>query len=206
VQARYGRAPAEIFDEAGLLNPSLVAGHCIHLDERGIERIGKAGVRVAHSPIGNAVSGRIAPIRALEAAGATITLCTDTKSGDMFEAMRTAVAVARIRGAGYEMDAATALAWGTRNGAAALGLGDELGVLAPGKLADILVLDRAPNLCPLIEGAGQIVYSAVGMNVDTAIVDGRVVLADGEPLLLDAGEIVRAAQQVSGDLWARHGH
>src|SRR5262249_21932381 len=82
-------------------------------------------------------------------------------------AMRTAVQVARIRGAGYDMDAATVMNWVTRNGAAALGLGDDLGMLAPGRLADILILDRAPNLCPLISGVGQVVYSAVGMNVDT---------------------------------------
>jgi 5-methylthioadenosine/S-adenosylhomocysteine deaminase len=163
-------------------------------------------MRVAHSPTGNAVSGRIAPIRALEAAGATITLCTDTKSGDMFEAMRTAVQVARIRGAGYDMDAATVMTWGTRNGAAALGLGDNLGMLAPGKLADILILDRGPNMCPLIRGVGQVVYSAVGMNVDTVIVDGRIVVAHGELALVDGAEIVRTAQRIAEDLWTGHGH
>jgi 5-methylthioadenosine/S-adenosylhomocysteine deaminase len=206
ITTRYDCRPSEVFAEAGLLNPNLVAAHCIHLDEHEITRIGGAGIRVAHSPTGNAVSGRIAPIRALEAAGATITLCTDTKSGDMFEAMRTAVQVARIRGAGYEMDAATVMTWATRNGAAALGRGDDLGMLAPGRLADILILDRAPNLCPLIRGVGQVVYSAVGMNVDTVIVDGRIVLAHGELVLVDGEEIIRTAQRIAGDLWTRHGH
>jgi 5-methylthioadenosine/S-adenosylhomocysteine deaminase len=206
VQARYGRGSVDLFDEVGLLNDHLVAGHCIHLSEREIERVGKARICVAHSPIGNAVSGRIAPIKALEAAGATITICTDTKSGDMFEAMRTAVAVARIRGAGYETDGATALAWATHNGGRALGLGNELGVLAADKLADLLVLRPAANLCPLIEGAGQVVYSAVGMNVDTVIVDGRIILENSQPVLFDGDEVIRAAQQVSRDLWAQHGH
>jgi 5-methylthioadenosine/S-adenosylhomocysteine deaminase len=206
IATRYDCKPSEVFTEVGLLNPNLVAAHCIHLDEHEIMRVGSAGIRVAHSPTGNAVSGRIAPIRALEAAGATITLCTDTKSGDMFEAMRTAVQVARVRGAGYDMDAATVMTWGTRNGAAALGLGDELGMLAPGRLADILILDRAPNLCPLIRGIGQVVYSAVGMNVDTVIVDGRIVLAHGELALVDGAEIVRTAQRIASDLWTGHGH
>ena len=206
IKARSDCRPSEVFDEVGLLNPRLVAAHCIHLDEREIVRMGAAGIRVAHSPTGNAVSGRIAPIRALEAAGATITLCTDTKSGDMFEAMRMAVAVARIRGATYEMDGKTAMTWATRNGAAALGLGDELGMLCPGALADVVVLGSAPNLCPLIKGVGQVVYSAVGMNVDTVIVDGRIVVEHGETTLVDATEIIRTAQQISADLWTRHGH
>jgi 5-methylthioadenosine/S-adenosylhomocysteine deaminase len=206
VKARSDCRPSEVFDEAGLLNPRLVAAHCIHLDEPEIVRLGAAGIRVAHSPTGNAVSGRIAPIRALEAAGATITLCTDTKSGDMFEAMRMAVAVARIRGANYEMDGKTAMTWATRNGAAALGLGDELGMLVPDALADMVVLGNAPNLCPLLKGVGQVVYSAVGMNVDTVIVDGRIVVEHGETTLVDGAEIMRTAQQVSAGLWTRHGH
>lgn len=207
VTQRENRAPSQLFDELGLLNARLVAGHCIHVDAREIERIGAAGVRVAHSPYGNAVSGRIAPVRALEAAGATITLCTDTKSGDMFEAMRFAVAAARIRHAGYDMDGPTVLAWATRNGAAALGLGDRVGALAPGQLADLVILDAtAPNLRPLIDGAGQVVYGAVGMNVTTVIVDGRVILEDGAPTLFDAAQVVRDAQRVARRLWQRHGH
>lgn len=207
VKGRDNRAPSQLFDELGLLNSNLMAGHCIHLDDAEVGRIGAAGVRVAHSPYGNAVSGRIAPIVALEAAGATITLCTDTKSGDMFEAMRMAVSVARIRHAGYDMNAQTVLGWATRNGAAALGLGGRLGALEPGQFADIVILNAsAPNLCPLIDGIGQIVYSAVGMNVETVIVDGRVVLDAGMPTLFDAQDLIREAQTVSRFIWQRFGH
>jgi 5-methylthioadenosine/S-adenosylhomocysteine deaminase len=205
VTRRDDRVPSQLFDELGLLTPRLIAGHCIHIDAREIERIGAAGVRVAHSPFGNAVSGRIAPVRALEAAGATITLCTDTKSGDMFEAMRFAVAAARIRHAGYDMDGPTVLAWATCNGAAALGL-DHVGALAPGQLADLVILDATtPNLCPLIDGAGQVVYSANGANVVTVMVDGRVILDDGAPTLFDGAQVVRDAQRVARGLWQRYG-
>jgi 5-methylthioadenosine/S-adenosylhomocysteine deaminase len=203
----YGREPSQLYDELGLLGPKLVAGHCIHVPKAEIERIGRAGVRVAHSPFGNAVSGRIAPVKALEVAGATITLCTDTKSGDMFEAMRTAVSVARIRGAGYAHGAAAVLRWATTNGAAALGLGDDLGELRPGALADIVLLDAdAPNLRPLIAGAGQVVYSAMGMNVDTVIVDGRVLIEGGKAVAFDGPAILREAQSTATRLWQRYRH
>jgi 5-methylthioadenosine/S-adenosylhomocysteine deaminase len=206
VVERDGRPPSQVFDELGLLSGNLIAGHCIHLSDEEIARIGRSGVRVAHSPFGNAVSGRIAPIHALEEAGATITLCTDTKSGDMFEAMRMAVSVARIRGAGYELGAETAFRWATANGAAALSAADEFGRLQRGMLADLLLLDAtAPNLRPLVGGLGLVVYSAVGMNVDTVIVDGRVLIEGGEPVAFDGAAVVEDAQRAADGLWRRYG-
>lgn len=127
VTARDGRRPGELLDEIGLLHDRLVAGHCIYLEPDEIARVGAAGVRVAHVPIGNAASGMVAPIAALEAAGARITLATDTKSHDLFQSVRMAIAVARIRGAGYELNARRALGWAITGGAAALGLAGELG-------------------------------------------------------------------------------
>lgn len=54
--------------------------------------------------------------------------------------------------------------------------------VAAGQLADLVILDgTAPNLCPLIDGAGQVVYSAVGINVETVIVDGRIIVENGVP-------------------------
>lgn len=203
VQAQTGYSPAELLDELGLLNDRLVAAHCIWLDPKDIVRIGKAGVRVAHVPVGNAASGTIAPAYNLAQAGATLTLATDTKSGDMFEAMRTAIAVARIRGAGYNLNAATVLEWAIANGADALGLSSEIGSLEAGKKADIIVLDgEAPNLCPVIQGSGLIVHSGVGANVKTVLIDGQVVLEDGQPTQVDGAEVIATAQQVATRLWA----
>lgn len=206
VERRDGRRPVELLDEVGLLGPRLVAGHCIWLESEEITRVGRAGVRVAHAPIGNAASGTIAPIRALEAAGALITLGTDTKSGDLFEGMRMAIAAARLRGAGYEVNARTALRWATVNGAAALGLAGEVGALAPGMKADLLLLDAwAPNLRPIVDGIGVIVHSGVGANVETVFVDGRVVLEGGRPTRFDGEEVVAAAQEVATRLWRKSG-
>lgn len=202
VKAQTGCSPVELLDELGLLNDRLVAAHCIWLDPQEVDQIGKAGVRVAHVPVGNAASGTIAPAYDLAQAGATMTLATDTKSGDMFEAMRMAIAVARIRGAGYDLKADTVLQWATQNGAQALGLSAEIGSLEPGKKADILLLDsEAPNLCPFIEGTGLIVHSGAGANVNTVLVDGQIVLLEGQPTQFDGAEVVAAAQQVATRLW-----
>lgn len=206
VKKRDGRRPSELLDEVGLLGPWLIAAHCIWLEPDEVARVGKAGIRVAHVPVGNATSGTIAPIKALEDAGALITLATDTKSGDLFEGMRVAIAGARVRGAGLAVNARTVLRWATANGAVALSLGEEVGVLAPGRKADLLLLDtRAPNLCPIVDGIGVVVHSAMGANVDTVLVDGRVVLEGGRPTLFNGEEVVAGAQVVASRLWRRSG-
>jgi 5-methylthioadenosine/S-adenosylhomocysteine deaminase len=123
----------------------------------------------------------------------------------MFQAMRTALAVARVKGAGFALGASHVLRWGTRNGAQALGT-PALGMLAPGWQADLVLLDaNMPNLRPLLEGPGLVVHRAVGANVDAAIVDGRVMMENGQPTLFDAEEVVRSAQVVAERLWHRAG-
>ena len=206
VQARSGMTPARLLDKLGLLNERLIAAHCIHMERADIELCGKAGITVAHAPIGNAKGGRIAPIVELRDAGARIALCTDTFSGDLIEAMRWSIAMQRIDRQGNVLDARTVLDWGTREGAAALGMGSEIGSLEIGKRADIVLLDnRSPSLAPLIDGYGVLVHSASGRDVDTVIVGGHIVLAGGQPVNVDGAEIVTRAQAVADRLWQRAG-
>jgi 5-methylthioadenosine/S-adenosylhomocysteine deaminase len=206
VKARTGLTPPQLMDKLGLLNDRLIAAHCIHMDRHDIELCGKSKMTVAHAPIGNAKGGRIAPIMELQEAGARIALCTDTFSGDLIEAMRWAISMQRINRQGNVLDPKIVLGWGTREGANALGLGDQVGSLEVGKKADIVLLDsRAPTLAPMIDGYGVLVHSASGHDVDTVIVDGRVVLAGGRLTLADGDAIVANAQRVAGALWSRAG-
>jgi 5-methylthioadenosine/S-adenosylhomocysteine deaminase len=206
VKARTGLTPPQLMDKLGLLNDRLIAAHCIHMDRADIELCGKAKMTVAHAPIGNAKGGRIAPIMELQEAGARIALCTDTFSGDLIEAMRWAISMQRINRQGNVLDPRVVLGWGTREGAAALGMSDQVGALEVGKKADIVLLDsRAPTLAPMIDGYGVLVHSASGHDVDTVIVDGRVVLVDGKLTLADGDAIVASAQKVAGALWSRVG-
>jgi 5-methylthioadenosine/S-adenosylhomocysteine deaminase len=207
VKARSGLTPPQLLDKLGLLDQRLIAAHCIHLERSDIELCGKAGITVAHAPIGNAKGGRIAPVLELREAGARIALCTDTFSGDLIEAMRWAIAMQRINRQGNVLDARTVLNWATREGAAAIGLGDRVGSLEIGKRADIVLLNnRSPSLAPLVDGYGVLVHSASGHDVDTAVVDGRVALSGGRLTLADGDDIVARAQAVANRLWRRAGH
>ncbi len=206
IKARSGLTPPQLLDKLGLLTDRLIAAHCIHMGPDDVALCGKAGITVAHAPIGNAKGGQIAPIVELAEAGCRITLCTDAASGDLIEAMRWAIAMQRIHRQGSVLDARTVLDWGTRQGAEAIGWGDRIGSLEAGKRADIVLLDlRSPALAPIIDGYGAVVHSASGQNVDTVIVDGRVVLAGGRLATADGDAIVAQAQAAAGALWQRAG-
>jgi len=205
IRAREGMTPVELLDDVGLLNADLVAAHCIFLSDGDIARIGRSRTIVAHAPVGNASFGAAAPIVALEQAGARITLCTDTKCADMFEAMRMAVASARWRSAmELVLDARRVFGWATTGGAAALKGHGATGTLAPGGPADLILLDPdAPNLRPVIDGFGIVAHSGSAANVRTVICEGEVLVLDGRPTRVDPAEVIAEAQRVAEGLWRR---
>ncbi len=204
VRDRDGLTPAALLDELGLLGPRLVAAHCIHLDGADMARVGRAGIAVAHAPIGNAAHGDIAPVLDLARGGARIALCTDAKSGDMFEAMRTALAVARIRERGLPVRATDVLGWATAGGADALGM--KPGRLEPGDAADLVVLDAwAPNLAPVLSPVGSVVHNGTGANVRHVLVAGEILVRDGRCARADDRGLLRDAQAVAARMWAATG-
>lgn len=205
ILAREGMTPTEFLDDVGLLSPDLIAAHCIFMSDSDIARFGAAGGVVTHAPIGNASFGAAAPIKALRDAGAAITLCTDTKSADMFEAMRMAIATARWRaGMSFDLDAAEVFGWATAGGADALKGHAATGRLTVGDPADLILLDPlAPNLRPVIDGVGVVVHSGSAGNVTDVMVQGEWLVRDRKPTRVDAAEVVAEAQRVAKGLWAR---
>lgn len=206
IRERDGLTPAELLEEVGLLDDRLVAAHCIHLTEGDIARIGRAGVRVAHIPKGNATGGTIAPTRALADAGAVLTLATDNMHADMVEAMRWALAMGRVqRGAVEESwQPEHMLHAATEAGAAAMGLGGELGAVRPGWRADLVLLDlRRPHLTPHNDPLGTVMHTGHGRDVAHVVVEGEVVVRDGRPTRADMEEVCRRGAEAAAALWAR---
>lgn len=207
VLIREGCSSVEYLDDVGALSENLVAAHCIFLTETEIEQLGSHKINVAHSPLGNARAGNIAPIMALEAAGANITLCTDTKSADMFECLRMAISVARMRAQGkFVLDAATVFDWATVNAAKCFKDCKSAKYLAVGEPADMIILDaKAPNLYPCQNAVGTAVHLATANNVRFVVCGGELLLDDGNPTRVDAQEVISTAQTVADRLWNRAG-
>jgi 5-methylthioadenosine/S-adenosylhomocysteine deaminase len=206
VLARSGRTPAQLLDEVGLLNERLIAAHCIHMDDADIARCGRAKLNVAHVPKGNATGATIAPTAKLRSAGARLALGTDNMHADMVEAMRWALAVARIQ-EGRVTDAwqpRDVLRMATIDGARAMGLAADIGSLETGKKCDLVAFDfRRPHLVPAVNPAGTLVHTGQGRDVELVMVDGAVVVEDGRPMRADLDTILREGQAAADALWAR---
>jgi cytosine/adenosine deaminase-related metal-dependent hydrolase len=179
----YGERPVFALEEMGLLDAEVIAAHCVHSTEAELEVLADHDVRVAHNPYSNTNNAvGIADVETMQEEGMTIGLGDDGWDPDMFEVMRTAVGVHKLKQhdpSGFDM--ATALEWATRGSAAVLGMDDEVGSIEPGKRADFVTLDLGPN--PVLPGsAPYYVVSAAGRaDVTRTIVDGDVVYtpADG---------------------------
>jgi 5-methylthioadenosine/S-adenosylhomocysteine deaminase len=206
VMARTGRSPVEVFEEAGLLNGRLLCGHCIYVGDVDIERMAGASANVVHIPKCNAASGRFAPTPKLMAAGLNLALATDTQHADMVESMRWALATARVQEGrvGEDWQPHHVFEMATINGAQALGLADELGSLKVGKKADLVVFDfRRPHLVPATNPLGNLVHTALGRDVEMVFVDGRCVVRDGRPTLVDIDAVLADARRTARDLWRK---
>jgi len=202
LRARDDTGPVDVLERAGLLGPQLVGAHGTHLTPGEVSRLAAAGAAIAHNPIGNARAGFYAKAFALHRRGIRIGLGIDTLNGDMFEAMRQAVVLARLIDPSSKPTAREAFAWATTGPAAILGRPD-LGRIAPGGPADLLVLDATrPNLAPAPRSVDAVVWNATAADVETVLVAGVVRWHAGEAQGLDRRSIVRSARVASARLAA----
>jgi len=212
IAKRYGKRPVEHLDSIGFLGPEVLAAHCIWLTAREFEIIHKRGVKPVHNPVSNMkTASGVAPVPEMLEAGIPVALGTDgaasNNSLDMFNEMKFAALLSKV----HKLDptvvpAQAVLEIATINGAIALGLQDGIGSLEVGKKADIVLVDmKKPHLAPLHNVISHLVYSAVGSDVDTVIVDGKVLMQEHKVLTLDEDEVLEDVQKASDDLLARGG-
>jgi cytosine/adenosine deaminase-related metal-dependent hydrolase len=139
--ANFGRRTVAHYDHLGLLGPHVLASQCVQVDADEIDILARRGVHVSHQPLSNCeVGGGFAPLPEMLAAGVNVALGTDGYINNFFEVMRAAALLpkARLLDPGV-VPAAEAWTMATQNGARALGF-DDLGTLAPGKQADLLLI------------------------------------------------------------------
>lgn len=191
-----GRRPVEWFDELGALGPDFHAIHGVWLSDNERALLARAGATVVHCPAANMIlASGVAPVTQLLRDGVTVALGTDGPASndgqDMIEMMRLAAYLARVTTLDPQaLSPRQAVDLATTNGARALG-STTLGRLQAGAKADLIILDlNAAHIQPIGDPLSAVVYNARGSDVDTVIIDGRVVMAGKRVLVLDEAALL----------------
>lgn len=203
VQAREGRTPIALLADLGFLDGRTLLAHCVHVDEEEI-RLLAGGAAVAHNPLSNLkLASGIAPLAKMAEAGVRLSLGTDgAQSGNdlnLWLAMRLAALLQKCAtGDPSRFRAEEIVAMATIEAARAIGLGDRIGSLEPGKRADLIILDlEAPHLVPMFDVYAELVYALGREDVATVLVEGRVLVRDRKALTVDLGECLEAVRRIA---------
>ncbi len=194
-----GCSPVEHLERIGFLSERVKAVHCVHLSHDDIKLLKKRNVKVSHCQESNMklASGN-APIVELMDEGVVVGLGTDGAASnnnlDMFDEMDAVAKVHKLmKSDPTVMNARDVLKMATSDGAKVLQKPD-IGSLEVGKAADIILVDLdRPHLTPLYNVYSQLVYSAGGSEVDTVIVNGKLVMENRDILTIDEDEIIDQA-------------
>jgi 5-methylthioadenosine/S-adenosylhomocysteine deaminase len=200
IKGRYHMRPVEYLDSLGLLNGSVLAAHCIWVEDNELEILAKHKVNVSHCMESNLkLASGFAPVAAMLAQGIKVTFGTDGAASNndlniLSEISTTAKVHKALSNDPTVLNARSTMLMATRWGAEALGLGDITGSIEVGKAADIVIADmEKPHLVPMYDVYSHIVYSMRPSDIDTVLVNGRVVVDSGRLTTADESEIIRKA-------------
>ena len=192
----HGRTPIKILEDTGVLSRPTILAHCCGVTPEDIELMAERPCGVAHAPKTYLkLAMGAAPVLALREAGVPVGLASDgpvsNNTLDILESLRLMSMVAKHEaGDPKVMPVADALTIATRESARVFGLPDDLGHLAPGYLADVVLIDLSgAHNQPPHDPAANLVYSTRASDVRTVICNGRVVMRDRVLLTLDLEEI-----------------
>lgn len=197
-QKRYGGATARYMKSIGLLDPLTALVHAVWATEDDIEQFSQAGCTVVHSPVSNLYLGSgIMPYARMVEHRVRLALGTDGMAAtgrlSMFENMKLAATLHTATTPDFERwpSASQILRMATQGSARSAGLAGQVGALAPGLKADIIVLDlQGLGFTPLNNVVNQLVYSESGDSVETVIINGRVVMLNRRFVNVDEASIL----------------
>ncbi|MDG6956855.1 MAG: amidohydrolase [Nitrososphaerota archaeon] len=208
----FGMTPVEFAEAVGLAGPHVLFAHMVWADDREIGRLAATKTNVAHNPSSNLkLASGVPRVPEMLEAGVNVGLGCDgapcNNSYDMVREMKLAAVIqkARLRDP-TAMPAQRVLEMATIGGARAMGMEKDVGSIEVGKRADLVLVDlRKPHLTPHPNVVSSIVYSAMGSDVDTVMVEGKVIVKGGSSLTLDEAAVVREASERAAGLAERSG-
>jgi 5-methylthioadenosine/S-adenosylhomocysteine deaminase len=201
----WGMGTVQYAESLGVLGPELVAVHCTSsgLLDQEMGLLGEFRVNIAHCPPLVMRAGSVPPpIWELEKLGARVAIGVDGSNSNngqnIWEAMKWAVYLQRSRtGDRYAGSAEQALEMTTLKAAQALGMGNRVGSLEPGKEADVALFRRDQlHLVPDARLVSNLVYSGISTRADTVLVGGKAILRSGRSTVFDENEVVARVREV----------
>ena len=209
---KYGISPVYYAESVGLLGPKTVLVHMVWLARADIDKLAETRTSVSHNPSSNSkLASGVCKVPQMLASGVNVALgCDGGPSNNDYDLVREMKLAAIIHKAVTNdpliVPAETVLEMATINGARALGLEQEIGSLEVGKKADLVVIDlNRLHTTPSPNPISSLVYAATGAEVDTVVVDGRIVVEHGQLLTMDENEVMEQAHQHADALYRRAG-
>lgn len=216
MKMRYGKSSVRFLDEIGFLDSRVIGAHCHQTTDEEVAFLAKRKIRHVSCPSSIGLIDGITPPLHLytDSGGWAAALGSDQASGNNCHNMLMEMKVAALLNKSRHRDPTVLPAWkvlriATIEGARCLGLDREVGSLEEGKKADLIILNlKVPHMIPVISTpvrnvAPNIVYSARGDEVETVIVDGRVVMDDRRVLTMDEERIIEEAQKAAEEVTSR---
>jgi 8-oxoguanine deaminase len=204
---KFGCTPAEYAESLGWVGPDVWHAHCVKLDAAGIALFARTGTGVAHCPGSNMrLASGIAPIRAMRDAGVPVAIAVDgsasNDSSHLLAELRLMLLLQRVAHGPAALGAREALEIGTRGGARVLGR-DDIGALAPGMAADLVSfpLDEIGVAGALHDPLAALLFCQVP-RVRHSVVQGRVLVRDGVPTMLDLPRLIERHNRLARQLAA----
>ncbi len=199
-------------DSLGVLGPDMQLAHSVWLDDEELDLIAATGSVVVHCPVSNMyLASGVARVPDMRARGITVALASDGPGSnnrqDMFEVLKATVLLQKV----HHLDPlllqpADVLHLACRNGAAAYGMPGAFGMLAEGQRADLLVVDlRSPFVAPVHRVASALVYNAGPRDLRDVVVDGRILIRDGQLTVADERRVMALADEAARRLFTRAG-
>lgn len=183
IKRKYKKTAIEFAHDLGLTGPNILLVHMVWLTEKDLKLLAKTKTNVCHCPSSNMkLASGFAKVPEMLEAGINVALGCDggicNDSYDVIREMKLAALIHKGRLLSPTVVAAeTAIEMATVNGAKALSWGDKIGSLEKGKKADIILIDvKKPHMVPHRNLPSNLVYSGMGSDVDTVIIDGKIIM------------------------------
>ena len=205
IKKEYGDTPIALLHKLGFLDSNSILVHCIYPTEEEFKLLKETGAHVVHCPSNSMrLAKGVAPVPRMLDGGINVTLATDTPTTakqDMFLEMYNAVNLHSLYNNNPQaLKPYQALYMATRAGAKAFGMEDKIGSIEKGKRADIIVVDLSKTQHrPLHDVVRTIVFHASASDVETVMIDGRVVMENREIKTVDVEEVMDRVEETTSE-------